>query len=94
MIIEQPRLFYTHMLQNHATWIVINKGFESQQPSSNDPDITNLLQQFADLSPQELLDSLPPLRDVQHQIDFIPGSALPNLPHYRMNPKEYTKLHN
>ncbi|KAL5569941.1 hypothetical protein UlMin_026516 [Ulmus minor] len=82
MIIKQPRVFYTHMLQNHATWIVINKGFESQKPSSNDPDITNLLQQFADLSPRELPASLPPLHNVQHQIDFILGSALPNLPHY------------
>ena len=79
MIIEQPRLFYTQMLQNHATWIVINKGFETQQASSNDPDITNLLQQFVDLSPRELPDSLPPLRDIQHQIDFIPVSSLPNL---------------
>ena len=37
-----------------------------------------LMKEFADVFPVELPDELLPLHDIQHQIDLVPGSSLPN----------------
>ena len=55
-------------------------------------EVKNLLDDFVDMAPDELPSELPPLRDIQHAIDLVSGSQLPNLPHYMMNPKERDEL--
>ena len=42
--------------------------------------------------PNELQQGLPPLWDIQHQIDLVRSSTLPNRPHYRMSPTEHEEL--
>ncbi|KAF3683880.1 putative DNA-directed RNA polymerase I subunit RPA2-like isoform X1 [Capsicum annuum] len=43
------------------------------------------MDEFEDVFPKELPQGLPPLRGIEHQIDFVPGSQLPNKLAYRSN---------
>ena len=54
--------------------------------------IKELIKSFEDVFPNELPTELPPMRDIQHAIDFTPGFALPNRVAYRMIPMEKDEL--
>ncbi|XP_024010457.1 uncharacterized protein LOC112085473 [Eutrema salsugineum] len=55
-------------------------------------DMKSLLQDYEDVFPEENPKSLPPIRGIEHQIDFMPGASLPNCPAYRTNPVETKEL--
>ncbi|XP_061364670.1 uncharacterized protein LOC133308096 [Gastrolobium bilobum] len=55
-------------------------------------EIEPLLTKFADVMPEEMPPILPPMRDIQHCIDFVLGAAIPNKAAYRMSPKEHAEL--
>jgi hypothetical protein len=55
-------------------------------------DVSNLLQEYADVFPMDLPPGLPPLHGIKHQIDLIPGAQLPNRAPYRMNPDETKEI--
>ena len=47
-------------------------------PSSFSPVVTNILQEFADVFPQDVPPGLPPIRGIEYMIDLIPCASLPN----------------
>ncbi|XP_048627106.1 uncharacterized protein LOC125595265, partial [Brassica napus] len=55
-------------------------------------ELVSLLQEYQDVFPEDSPNGLPPVRGIEHQIDFVPGSTLPNRPAYRTNPVETKEL--
>ena len=63
-----------------------NLLLHANQDTSTLPSIiSSLLQGYNELFPNEMSIGLPPLRGIEHQIDFISGSQIPNHPAYRSN---------
>ena len=54
--------------------------------------VLTLLQEYEDIFPNEIPPGLPPIRGIEHQIDFIPGASLPNCPTYRTNLEEAKEI--
>ena len=72
---------------------VLSAQVLSDLPCDLPPEITKLLHKFEDLFDEnKQFQQLPPNRGIEHQIDFIPGSVIPNKPAYRANPVETKEL--
>ncbi|KAM2088669.1 hypothetical protein ACFX1T_032717 [Malus domestica] len=84
---------FTHELQDTGVvFALLLKPVSKCTPTPFAEPIRQLLTEFCDVIPEDLPDELPPAREIQHAIDLVPGSQLPNLPHYRMNPPERAEL--
>jgi len=73
---------------------------DTSKPTAQDPSPTAqthpllppLLDDFRHVFPNDIPYGLPPPRSIQHKIDLIPGSILPNKPAYRMNPQDTQEI--
>ena len=61
---------------------------ELELPSS----IISVLKEFGNVFPNEIPSGLPPIRGIEHQIDFVLGAVIPNRPAYRSNLEETKEL--
>jgi len=60
--------------------------------STISPEVTPVIKEFSDVFPEDFPNRIPPMRDIQHAIDLVPGLSLPNLSPYQMNPTEHAEL--
>nr|GEV30194.1 RNA-directed DNA polymerase [Tanacetum cinerariifolium] len=78
-----------HVLkETSVSYALVVKDVEDVMENAIPTVIKPLLTKFGKIVTDDTPDALLPLRNIQHQIDLIFRESLPNLPHYRMSPKE------
>ncbi|XP_058202794.1 uncharacterized protein LOC131317247 [Rhododendron vialii] len=86
------RAFEQVFSKEKVVYALVAVGEDKEDARDVPEEVSSLFRRFKGLFPDELPARLPPLRDIQHRIDLIPGAILPNLPHYRMSPNEHAEL--
>lgn len=82
--------FEIHKEVKTSKQVILFTAKEYQEKNSKFPEqLKLLLHEFHDITGEELPTDLSPMRSRQHQIDLVPSSKHPNLPHHRMSTKEH-----
>ena len=55
-------------------------------------EVSSLLSEYGDAISNNVPEGLPPVRQISHQIDLIPGASFPNKASHRMTPTETKEL--
>ena len=72
-------------------FLAIPRTIECESIMDSPTCLDNLVKEYEYVF-QDPLKGLPPLRGIEHQIDFMPGVSLPNRPAYRTNPQEAKEI--
>jgi len=92
---------FLHTLKEEGTqgYALILKPKDNSDLSKNSKEkvpeeVQELLDKYKSNMVEDMPNTLPPMRDVSHQIDFILGSTFPNKPAYKMHLLRMRKLLN
>ena len=55
-------------------------------------EVANLLEEFPDIVLDNVLDGLPPVWKISHQMDLIPRASFPNKAAHKMTPAKSEEL--
>jgi len=75
------------MLAQKNMFIAIPRTLENELELDSPHCLEKLVKEFNDVF-QDPPKGLPPLRGIEHQIEFVTSASLPNRPAYRTNPTE------
>nr|GEX78649.1 retrotransposon protein, putative, Ty3-gypsy subclass [Tanacetum cinerariifolium] len=81
-------LFTCDVVDMEACHVLLGRPWQHDVDATHQAVVKPLLPEFSKIVADDTLDALPPLRNIQHQIDLIPRASLPNPPHYRISPRE------
>ncbi|XP_016505003.1 uncharacterized protein LOC107822930 [Nicotiana tabacum] len=81
-----------HINKRKPLYIAVAMGDSQDEDHELNTRAKKLLTKYADVISEDVLLELPPMHDIQHQIDLIPGASFPNKAAYRMNPTQQAKL--
>ena len=79
-------------LNESFTYTFVAREAEPKIEAQIPGHIKPILEEFSEILLKDLLGELPPMGDIQHVIDLVPGAILSNLSYYRMNPAEHVEL--
>nr|GEW30950.1 hypothetical protein [Tanacetum cinerariifolium] len=91
--VASAKEFQAERKETRVSYALVMKGIEDGMENSISAVVKPLLAEFSKTVADDTPDTLPPLRNIQHQFNLVPEASLPNLPHYRMNHKESKVLH-
>jgi hypothetical protein len=82
--------FYT----NQLIFILLYKEacFNTNKLDESLPSVVSLLQEYEDVFLNDVPSGLPPVRGIEHQIDFVLGATIPNRQAYWSNLEETKEL--
>ena len=92
VLLLQRSPFESEMRQEGVVFILLSKSSSPERFHNVPPAFTAPVNEVSDVFTEDLPESLPPLRDIQHRIDLVPDAAFPNRSHYRMSPSEREEL--
>ncbi|GKA79056.1 transposon ty3-I gag-pol polyprotein [Tanacetum coccineum] len=87
-LVASPKEFQAERNETRVSYALVMKGVEDVKENAILMVVKPLLAEFGKTVADDTPDTLPPLRNIQHQINLVPGASLHNFPHYRMSPKE------
>ncbi|XP_019104878.1 uncharacterized protein LOC109134919 [Beta vulgaris subsp. vulgaris] len=86
------REFEHEVEEEGCAYALIVRQVTTSVKAPNNEQLEALMQEFEDVFPEELPQGLPPLRGIEHAIDLVPGTTLPNNPAYRCDPMASREL--
>lgn len=87
-LVSSPKEFQAERKEMGVSYALVDKGVKDGMDNAIPEVFKPVLEDLSKVVADYTLDSLPPLRNIQHHIDLVAGASFPNLPHYRMSPKE------